>query len=1268
MKKARKLLFYIIFCFLTPTIYSQTSPELTISPMLDQMIPNILDTARFVNYITDSLLLGGGKLSHVAFYGNPKGVGAFWSGNDIGFTEGIMISNGHVLTSIYEGSGGGGGAGKRTGADGIPNADSLGPDKKEGGNLEPPHWLQDDDMDYLAGIISGPPIPPPQQHDTAVDPTVITFRFKPYYSTIWMRYVFASEEYQYQTDPLNPQHDLPVDVDMTDVDDGSDFMGIFFRKYPSEGPNPNNIASVVAQLGVGWVPVSVEYINHEDNWGYYVPNYDNEKSFIFDGTTTPIQIRPYPDGKSEIVPCQTYWVKIGVADYPNGQTLDEYHLNHQINSAVFLEAFSLMSGYGKEWEITGAIDNNDFSGDTSMVEGGCSNMIMKVKFSVMPEWWDTTQILMKIGNASLSEFTVDPPLVNDSVIFIPPSAVDPVTYEYTMKLSAIDDGIDENGGTDFWYIRYQMDPCDVPKPPDTLGQSNAGYSGKIVTKVLDYNPIVNTSKTMGPDPASIYHCGNDITVTISDILEGGIPPYTYSWSNPPQIANTELFTTTIMDSPDYAICTIFDRCTKPQFPYYIPGKDTVIIYSKLEIQASPDFQLCQNGQSVISVQSTNVGDDYTTVWIFNETGETVGTQSSYTVTWDEYGSYAPNTISFTCIVTDECGNTDSDVVNATFFPVVEISGVPLICLYDTIQLTCSPAQSYQWYYNSYPGTPIPGATSQTLNYYPTTAGNHTICVSIINECGEQADTCFSFFASQLIMDMTMNNSNNFNTCPNVQFSLKELNAYDGWAWSWEDDGTPFTASGQTITLELTEAGVHPVTVIAYNEDGCYDTLTRNVTVYPYAYPVASTSIESVCIDYPTDLSIVPTGPVSITNYYWTATPPDASLAGQQTSASPTVTPQVTTTYKCVITDNHGCLDSATVEVNVRPKLAGNILGDPGFQCTDKPVTITFQPTVTPLPDATYSWTFDDGVPATSNQAVPPQIVWSTDGLKNISLHIEELGCEATFYFQYQVYPDPLAAFSASGNFGCQPIEVSFQNASSNLENPSYLWDFGDGTTDTQTNPTHIYPNPGTYDITLTVTNSTGCTNTLTINDLVEVYEVPVADFIADPEAATIDNPTIKFFEQVNIPFALINWDFGDSSSVSTEPNPRHTYGAPGSYMVVMYTETEHGCWDRDTLEIGIVEDIKVFVPNAFTPNGDGLNDCFSISGTTSDIIDVFRVIIYSRWGTEVYDAPITTPECIWDGKDMSGNVLPADAYVFRIFGTNMRGAKKVYEGMVTIVK
>jgi gliding motility-associated-like protein len=517
--------------------------------------------------------------------------------------------------------------------------------------------------------------------------------------------------------------------------------------------------------------------------------------------------------------------------------------------------------------------------------------------------------------------------------------------------------------------------------------------------------------------------------------------------------------------------------------------------------------------------------------------------------------------------------------------------------------------------------------------------------------------------------MTLNNGSDFSVCPNVPFTLEELNAYDGWQWTWTDNGgQSYSSSGfRDITLSLHDAGPHQVQVIAYNFYGCYDTLSRTVTVYPYAQLQASTEHSSVCVGYPTQLSVFPNGPVTLSTYEWTSSPIDNSLLPQQGNPSPTVTPDQTTTYQCKIRDNHGCYDSTTVVVNVRPKIAGQLFASPGFACTDKQVQLSFQPVIAPLSNATYYWTLDGGNPPTTT-VQNPTVIWTSPGQKHVQLTISEPGCEESFDLYYTVYADPVALFSASGNTGCQPIEVTFYDQSANLENPTYLWDFGDGTTSGLSAPTHLYENPGNYDITLTVTNSTGCTNTLTINDLVEVYEVPVADFFAEPQAATIDNPTIRFTEQINIPFSIITWDFGDGGAASGEASPRHTYTAPGTYYVVMYTETEHGCWDRDTLEIGILEDIKIFVPNAFSPNGDGLNDCFSVGGTTGDVIEVFRVIIYSRWGQQIFESAITDPYCVWDGRDYSGKYVTPDSYIFRIFGKNHRGAKKVYEGIVTVVE
>jgi gliding motility-associated-like protein len=1265
----RKLFIIALLGLLPVILYPQSGQTLDIYKFVDVQngpppspAADSLYVADIVNYIRDTLLLGGGEISNIQYYGSTKGVGLFKHGGDIGFSDGLILSNGYVLTAIMNNGE------NKTGAQALLNIDYLGQYYKPGGpDLPPDHYLQDDDMDYIAGYITTGESKP----DTACDPSIITFKFRPYYNSIKLKYVFASEEYKYLQDPSFPPGETPVDFDMTSSP-GCDFIGILVKRTPSE-MGANNVASLV---GIGgppfWVPMTVKNLNHlKMPPGYYVPNYPTDnKSFTYDGATIPFNIFPFHVEPMDITPCRNYWIKIGIADYPNRQVYNDYDLGYQINSALFLQAYSLMSGYGMEWAFQGGVDNPDFANDSSLVEGGCSNFNITIKFNIKPFNWDTNYILMKIVNANLSEFTITPPLVNDSVIIIYPEQIDPELKEYNLTISAIDDGISEGtNGIENWDIRYQTDPCDIPTLDSSgIGQYFAGYSGEIKVRVRDYNPFVNVTKTYGPDlppPASQYHCGNDITVNISDVLQGGIPPFGFSWSNPPQINNTEQFTTTIRESPDYAYCSVFDRCTGK--PGYLAGKDTVIIYSKLEAEAFPSsFQLCQNGHTLIKVMSTNVGRDFTTKWYFQ--GNQVGNDSIYDVTWVEYGVYAPNTIDFICTVEDDCGNTTSDTVQASFFPVVAIQGVPLICLGEEIHLTCSPANAYQWYYNSYPGNPIPGATFSDLFFTPSTPGNNTICVSIINECGEQADTCFQFFVSQMICEMTMNNTANFNTCPNVTFTLQELNAYDGWQWDWFDNGSIHTATGKNIALSLADAGPCDVRVIAYNIDGCLDTLVRTINVFPYAYPEASTNLSSVCNGYPAVLSITPTGPVSFSDWHWTADPPDASLAGQEFSATPEVTPQVTTTYHCRITDNHGCADSATVVVNVRPPISVQIFAIPDSSCTDKPVQLEFRSVVPPLPDASYYWTFDDGVPSTSTSDTPPQVLWSSPGLKTITLNIKETGCEEDFTFHFQVNPDPVAAFTATDNMGCQPVNAIFTSTSSNLENPSYLWDFGDGTTETRANPSHIYTEPGHYDVTLTVTNSTGCINIFPLNDAVEVYEVPVADFNAEPQAATIDNPTIKFTEQVNIPYDLVEWDFGDSTSISSEDNPHHTYGAPGSYMVVMYTETDHGCWDRDTLEIGIAEDIKIFVPNAFSPNGDGLNDCFSIGGTTGDIIDFFRIIIFNRWGKQIFDSLINDPQCIWDGKDQDGRVVPADTYVFRIFGQNMRGAKKVYEGMVMIVK
>jgi hypothetical protein len=258
-------------------------------------------------------------------------LGLFRHGNDIGFPDGLILSNGYVLTTIKDNGL------NKTGAQALPNYDYLGQYYKKGGSdLPPDYYLQDDDMDLIAGYITTGQNKP----DTACDPSIITFKFKPYYNSIKLKYVFASEEYQFRQDPAYPPGETPVDFDLTGSP-GSDFPGIFVKRFPSEA-GANTVASLVGIAGQPfWLPITVYNLSHT-KWppGYYDPNYPTENnSFIFDGATIPM----------DITPCRTYWVKIGVADYPNGQVYNDYDLGYQMNSALFLKAYSLMSGYGMQW-------------------------------------------------------------------------------------------------------------------------------------------------------------------------------------------------------------------------------------------------------------------------------------------------------------------------------------------------------------------------------------------------------------------------------------------------------------------------------------------------------------------------------------------------------------------------------------------------------------------------------------------------------------------------------------------------------------------------------------------------------------------------------------------------------------------------------------------------------------------------------------------------------------------------------------------------------
>ncbi|MFZ5553514.1 MAG: PKD domain-containing protein, partial [Bacteroidota bacterium] len=267
--------------------------------------------------------------------------------------------------------------------------------------------------------------------------------------------------------------------------------------------------------------------------------------------------------------------------------------------------------------------------------------------------------------------------------------------------------------------------------------------------------------------------------------------------------------------------------------------------------------------------------------------------------------------------------------------------------------------------------------------------------------------------------------------------------------------------------------------------------------------------------------------------------------------------------------------------------------------------------------------------------------------------------------QITIDNNPIVFLNVVDSNGCAPFTAQFivnTDIGTNFD-----FDYNcDGTSDyngPSANPTYTYPNAGLYDVCLTVTSAAGCSTSITAPGLVEVYPVPVAEFTASPSTTTILNPDIEFTD-LSTGGTSYNWDFGDGDSSNTTGNVTHVYADTGSYSVTLTVSNQYGCFDQYTLIIDILADFGIYVPNAFTPNGDGVNDFFFPEGVGIDPNN-FEFMVFNRWGELIYETQnLYKP---WDGTH-KGVMSKQDVYVWKVKAFDPFGNQHDYIGHVTLLK
>lgn len=273
------------------------------------------------------------------------------------------------------------------------------------------------------------------------------------------------------------------------------------------------------------------------------------------------------------------------------------------------------------------------------------------------------------------------------------------------------------------------------------------------------------------------------------------------------------------------------------------------------------------------------------------------------------------------------------------------------------------------------------------------------------------------------------------------------------------------------------------------------------------------------------------------------------------------------TYQVMMLDSNYCgIDTAYVTITIVPPPSVGLSANPNPVCAGDPVQ--FIPTMTGGANY-FEWNFDDGNGFHWANGGNQNHTFNSAGVYNVqyaaSIQGATAGCADTATVAVTVLPSPTAQFTLDEHAACTSLTVQAVNTSSNAT--SYLWNFGDGTTDTSPNPPpHTYAAVGDYAISLTAINSQGCQDTYT--DSVHVFAVP------DPQIGVqnVCEGMEAQFADLTVtppgnPIQQWNWDFGDGNT-STDQGPSHLYAGSTTYTVTLTVTTPY-CSGTGTTQVTV---------------------------------------------------------------------------------------------------
>jgi len=441
------------------------------------------------------------------------------------------------------------------------------------------------------------------------------------------------------------------------------------------------------------------------------------------------------------------------------------------------------------------------------------------------------------------------------------------------------------------------------------------------------------------------------------------------------------------------------------------------------------------------------------------------------------------------------------------------------------------------------------------------------------------------------------------------------------------------------TMDNVAEGLETIILVLQNQISC-NTVSDTVEIMIFDYDQVNANMSadtSVCAD---TAQVWTFGSMGIPPYTY------AWNNGLPSITTHMVAPATTTTYVVTVTDF--CNQTATNDVTITVDGAAVNLGPDQTICSGQNTTLTA--------NTTSSVLWSTGQTTNSITVSPP----------DDSTYVVVAGsgqCTASDTLTVFVNPQPVVSAAINPTEMCEgeAADISAAGAQTYEWNSNPLDNTLAQVPGAVNDAFRVEPKTSTTYM-VTGTNPGGCSATATTH--ITVTPKPEASFFTQPSIASSFNPTFHFYDNSQGSPVLWRWDLSDGSTYSV-PEFVHQYPVDswGEFPVLLYVENAEGCSDSVVQMVIIKPDYTLYVANAISPNGDGKNDRFHISGINIPNENFF-IRIYDRWGTLVFFS--TIPSFEWDGY-VNGRVVPDGTYVYRLQFSDPTGNVHIQQGNITVV-